>query len=263
MSKCIRIGFIGFGRMGKAMAIGFSKAGLEKSCITVYDKLSSARKDAESNGFRVVETAAEVCKYSEIVIVAVKPRDVEEAVKSFANAAEGKIVVSIAALVPLKKIEELLPKSVVYRAMPNIAVEVNEGFIALSPQSRRSEYLERVFRLLGEIEWVDEETLNMLTFYSASTPAMVAEIFDAFLLSALKAGLQYNIAKKALSTVFKGVGALLETKSVSEVRDAVITPKGVTIKAIEKMYVYGAKQRLVKALNDAYSEYEQMLSQGK
>ena len=250
---------IGFGRMGKAMAVGFAKAGIEKTCLTVYDKAPQARADAESLGFRVVERAEEVFTVSNIIIVAVKPGDVEEALKNLADFASNKIVVSIAAATPLKKLEDLLPKSTVYRAMPNVAVEINKGFIALSPPSRRDGYIEKVFSLLGTVEWVDEKILDMLTFYSASTPAMVAELFDAFLLSALRAGVPYNIAKKALSTVFQGVGALLETKSFSDLRDSVITPKGVTIKAIEKIYVYGAKQTLLKALNDAYDEYERML----
>ncbi|MEM0027686.1 MAG: NAD(P)-binding domain-containing protein [Ignisphaera sp.] len=259
MSEHPRIGLIGFGRMGKAMALGFARAGIEKTCVVVYDKVSQARADAESLGFRVVEKAEDAFTDSEIIIVAVKPGDVEEALKDLADFASNKIVVSIAAAIPLKRFENLLPKSTIYRAMPNIAVEINRGFIALSPPSRKDEYIEKVFNLLGTVEWVDEKILDMLTFYSASTPAMVAELFDAFLLSALRAGVPYNIAKKALSTVFQGVGALLEMKGSSELRDSVITPKGVTIKAIEKIYVYGAKQILLKALNDAYDEYEQML----
>ncbi|MEL9940200.1 MAG: pyrroline-5-carboxylate reductase dimerization domain-containing protein [Ignisphaera sp.] len=259
MSQCLRIGLIGFGRMGKAIAVGFAKAGIEKACLTVYDKAPQARADAESLGFRVVGSAEDVFTVSNIIIVAVKPGDVEEALKNLADFASNKIVVSIAAATPLKKLENLLPKSTVYRAMPNVAVEINKGFIALSPPSRKNDYVEKVFSLLGTVEWVDEKILDMLTFYSASTPAMVAELFDTFLLSALRAGVPYNIAKKALSTVFQGVGALLEAKSVSDLRDSVITPRGVTIKAIEKIYVYGAKQTLLKALDDAYDEYERML----
>ena len=259
MDKNVSVAIIGFGRMGRAIAVGLVKAGFEKNNIHVYDKLLEARKIAMDMRLKVFDEPQKAVAESDIVIVAVKPGDVQEAVRSIANYVKGKAVVSVAALTPLKKLEELLPNTNVYRAMPNILVEFNKGFIALAPQSRRSDLVEEVFRLLGDVEWVDEHTLDLLTFYSASTPAVVAEIYDSFILSALRAGLPHSIAKKAISSVFQGVAQALLEKSVTELRDSVITPGGVTIRIIEKLYVDGAKQLLLKALNEAFKEYQELI----
>lgn len=255
----MEIAIVGFGRMGKSIALGLSKAGIDRRSIAVYDALPEALEEALKLGFKVCESASLATRHASVVIIAVKPGDVEKAVKSFAEDVSEKVVVSVAALVKLETLEKLIPKASVYRAMPNIAVEVNKGFTALAPAERRNEIVEKVFGALGEVVWVDEKALDMLTFFSASTPAAVAELYDAFLLSALRAGLPYHIAKKALAAVFRGVGALVEVKDVSNVRDSVITPRGVTIRIIEKLYTYGVKQRLLKALKDAYEEYEKVL----
>uniref|UniRef100_A0A7J2U462 Pyrroline-5-carboxylate reductase n=1 Tax=Ignisphaera aggregans TaxID=334771 RepID=A0A7J2U462_9CREN len=256
----MEIAVIGFGRMGKAIALGLSRANIDKESIIVYDMLPEVLEEASKLGFKTSESASSAARQADVVIVAVKPGDVEKALKSFADEVSGKVVVSIAALIKLKVLESIVPKSMVYRAMPNIAVEINKGFTALTPAERKNDVVEKVFRALGEVMWVNEKVLDMLTFFSASTPAIVAELYDAFLLSALKAGVPYHVARKAIATVFQGVGALTALKEVSSIRDSVITPGGVTIRIIEKFYTYGAKQKLIEVLRDAYEEYEHMLN---
>jgi pyrroline-5-carboxylate reductase len=261
MSLNLRIGIIGFGRMGKAIAIGLAKAGIDKGSIAINDKLLEAIEDARSKGFKIYTNVKDLASYSDVIIIAVKPGDVENVARNLREIAKNKTIVSIAALVKLSILKEILPEANIYRAMPNIAVEVNKGFIALAPEDKRNMEVENIFRLLGDIEWVNEDTLDILTFYSASTPAIVVELYDVFLLSALKAGLPYNIARKAIANVFQGIANLVQIKDVSTVRDSVITPKGVTIRAIEKLYIYGVKQTLLKALNDAFEEYNHLLKE--
>jgi pyrroline-5-carboxylate reductase len=263
MSLKLRIGIVGFGRMGRAIAVGLARASVDREFIAVNDKLPEAIDEARSRGFKTFTNLEDLALYSDIIVIAVKPRDVEDVAKNLREFVKGKKVVSIAALIKLNTLRELLPDADIYRAMPNIAVEVNKGFIALAPDDRKDTEVENLFKLLGEVEWVGEELLDILTFYSASTPAIVAELYDVFLLSALKAGLPYNIAKKAIAYVFQGVANLLQIKDVSTIRDSVITPKGVTIKAIEKLYTYGVKQVLLKALNDAFDEYNRLLEETK
>lgn len=259
MLNKVRVGIVGFGRMGRAIALGLSRAGVDRNSIAINDKVPQAVEEAKSLGFKVFNNVKDLVLSSDMIIIAVKPKDIEDLAKDVGDAAKGKIVVSVAALVKLETLEKLFPNTKVYRAMPNIAVEINKGFIALAPSIRAEPVVENLFKLLGDVEWVDEEVLDMLTFYSASTPAIVVELFDAFMLSALKAGLPHNIARKAFSSVFQGVASLVQVKDVSTIRDSVITPKGVTIRAIEKLYTYGVKQLLLKALNDSFNEYQQML----
>lgn len=254
------IGIIGIGRLGIALVRGFIGGGIQPKEIHVYDISSEAMKRAEVLGVRLCRSIGDVIDSSDISIIAVKPKDVENVLKEVAtHISEEKALVSVAAFVPLKAIERHIDKGEVYRAMPNIAVEVNKGFIALTPVQRKKDNIEKLFSVIGEVVWVDEATLDLLTIISASTPAIVAEFIDSFMLAALKIGVPYDIAKKAIAAVFQGVGKLFEVKDVNLIRDSVITPRGSTIILIEKLYTYEVKSRLVKALIDSAEEYLEIL----
>ncbi|MEM2528647.1 MAG: prephenate dehydrogenase/arogenate dehydrogenase family protein [Ignisphaera sp.] len=255
------IGIVGFGRMGKAIAMGLINSGMNPSTIAVYDKEASTLQHAKTLGLKITSSNTETILNSDIVILAVKPNDIIKVVNEVSSVAENRIVVSIAALVPYKTIKSYLPKSYVYRAMPNIAVEVNSGFIALTPHGEKDAEVEQLFRFLGDVVWVDEEVLDILTLISASTPALLAEIADTFILASLKSGVPYSIAKKVVSSLFKGVGELLNHKPLSDIRDSVITPRGVTIKLIEKFYIHNAKSKLLETLSIAIEEYLSMLDE--
>ncbi|MEZ0394735.1 MAG: pyrroline-5-carboxylate reductase dimerization domain-containing protein [Desulfurococcaceae archaeon] len=252
---------MGFGRLGEAIARGLINAGYDGSSILVYDKSNGALERARSLGLRVLGSARDVCSDSTAVFVSVKPGDVEEVLRGLSDVASGKVVFSTAALVPLERLSKALGTSGgLYRVMPNIMVKVNKGFIGVAPP-RRERRVEGLLSLLGEVVWVEEEVLDMLTLASASTPAVVAELADAILLSALKLGVPYDVARRATASVLEGVGALLRHENSSSLRDSVITPGGVTIRMIEKLYSSGAKAKLLEALSLAMDEYRAMLTE--
>jgi len=251
------VGVVGAGRLGSAIIKGLINGGVEPSSIYVYDVSPEAIKRIEKLGVRICKNVEDLAHAKpRTVIVAVKPADLLNVVKELRTVLTGDtVLVSVAAFISLRDIENIVGGVRIYRAMPNIAVEVNKGFIAVAPPERWDQEIDSLFRFLGEVVWVKEEVLDLLTFVSASTPAVVAELLDVFVLVALKMGVPYDLAKKAAVQVFQGVGKLAELKDVSMIRDSVITPRGVTINLVEKLYTYEAKGRLVKALIDAGEEY--------
>ncbi|MCS7111070.1 MAG: pyrroline-5-carboxylate reductase [Ignisphaera sp.] len=257
------VGIIGFGRMGRAIAVGLMNRGASPYSIIVCDKEPAALQQAKILGVRIAPSMTETVLNSDLVILAVKPGDIIKVVDEISTIAENKVVISIAALIPHRTIKNRLPRSHVYRAMPNIAVEVNSGFIALTPRGEMDFEVEKFFQYLGDVVWVDEETLDMLTLISASAPALLAEIADALILAALKSGIPYAIAKKAISSLFKGTGEMLNNKSVCDIRDSVITPRGVTIRLIEKFYTHDAKSKLLEVLSHTIEEYLSMLNEAR
>lgn len=254
-------GVIGIGRLGSSLVRGFINGGIKPREIYVYDISIDVLKRIESLGIVICRSVDEVVESSNIIIIAVKPQDITSVVKYIGNKSiENKIIVSVAAFVPLGLLEKYINKNVVYRAMPNIAVEINKGFTALAPIDRRNLDVEELFKVVGDVVWVREEILDLLTIISASTPAVIAELIDSFMLAALKAGIPYDIAKNAIASVFHGIGKLFGTKDFSSIRDSVITPRGSTIILIEKLYTYEVKNRLIKALIDSIEEYLEKLN---
>lgn len=135
-----KIGFIGFGNMGGALANGIVSKGItSKENLYVYDKLSSKMDEARSLGFVVKSSELDVFNSSDIVFLAVKPKDLEPSLKSISdfvrNSSEdyrrtlkSKILVSILAGVRVEKIVRVLGFEMsVVRVMPNTPALVGEG----------------------------------------------------------------------------------------------------------------------------------------
>ncbi|ADM27424.1 Pyrroline-5-carboxylate reductase [Ignisphaera aggregans DSM 17230] len=257
------IGVIGIGRMGRAIIKGFISGGIDPKKIYVYDVSPMAIESIRGMGVNICSSNIEVVRSSNLVILAVKPSQVRGVAEDISRYVDGKIVISIAAFIQLKMLEKILSGARIYRVMPNIGVEVNTGFIAITPPSAMDSNIDRLFRLLGEVVWVDEDVLDLLTLMSASTPALIAEIADALILASLKAGIPYDIAKKATAHVLQGVGKLLLYRDTSSIRDSVITPRGTTIELIERIYTEEAKSRLLSALIKTIEKYLELLEKYK
>lgn len=256
----MRVGIVGVGKLGRAILLGLLRAGVDASDILVFDRSPQAVRKASDLGARPSGSIEGMAAEADFVIISVGPRDVLGVIEKLKRAHSGRAhIISTAALFPLSAMERALNTGRVYRAMPNVLVEVGEGFIALAPRDRRSEEVEGLFKMLGEVEWVDEGVLDGLTLVSASAPAVVAELMDAFLLAALKGGVPKDVAIRAISSVFRGVSAMAREKELSYLRDSVITPGGVTISLIEKFHRYNVKSGLLISLSESIDEYQKRL----
>ncbi|MGB9728345.1 MAG: pyrroline-5-carboxylate reductase family protein [Thermoprotei archaeon] len=257
---------MGAGRLGQAIIRGLIRAGINSANIAASVKTLKSAENVRKLGIKVFLDNEKVIRDSDLVIIALKPHTIINVLHSLATSFEEKIVVSVAALIPLKTYSHALNNAEIYRAMPNINVEINKGFTALcGNKGYNAELVEKIFSLLGEVVWVDEDVLDKLTLISASTPALVAELIDAMELAALYLGVPHDLARKAVINVFAGTAELTSIKDLLNIRNAVITPKGITIKLLRKylslnikssimdMFIY-ASNELDKALK-RFSEY--------
>ncbi len=196
---------------------------------------------------------------SDIVILAVKPHQVENVLKEIRNVIEGRVLVSVAAMVPMNRIRQLLGDGTrveIYRAMPNINVEVNNGLTALTGEGLNRDIVDHLFSLLGKTLWVDERTLDLMTIVTACTPAVISEIIDAFILAALYIGIPKDIAEEAIAYTFIGTSMNALRNGVYKVRNRVITPRGHTIKILKRFLETNVKHRIVESLIEVLHELE-------
>ena len=78
----MNIGFIGFGKMGSAIADGIVNAKLYKNeNIFVYDISSFAKDIAKQKGFNICNTLQEVFDVCNTVLLAIKPQELSNAIK--------------------------------------------------------------------------------------------------------------------------------------------------------------------------------------
>ncbi len=233
-----KIGFIGAGKMGSAIVKGVLKAGLvDRSQLAASDPVEALGKAlVEETGVRFTNDNVGLVESSDIVVLAVKPQVMDAVLKEIAVASlEGKVMVSIAAGVPLSRIEDLLPDGTrVVRVMPNTPCLVGQAASAYAGgRWAREEDLERVGKILSSVGVavsVEEHHLDAVTGLSGSGPAYVFLFIEALAAGGVQMGLSRDVALKLALQTVSGSAAMARDaeEHLAELRDAVTSPGGTT-----------------------------------
>ncbi|NHV06308.1 MAG: pyrroline-5-carboxylate reductase [Thaumarchaeota archaeon] len=255
-----KIAILGAGKMGKAMVSSLKSFDDYEICATARSKETIEEiKKLEVKTLSNVEATKE----SEVIIVSVKPSQLEQVLKEVSQYLTNKIVVSIVAGVPIKWIEKYAKECYVYRAMPNINILSNRAITALSTNSSNEDKMktvESIFKKMGEVVWVEEKLIDVFTALSGSGPAFVCEIINAFVMAGVACGLPKEISYKTTLELFEGTIRTLKEKRMlpSDVEDLVITPGGTTIKGIVRMEEGKLKYTIVESIKEAYERAKEI-----
>lgn len=163
------IGIIGYGNMGSAIA----ERAKTLFDIIVFDKI---KKAINTEGLEVADNLAVLINKSEAIILAVKPQDVPELLEELKNNLKGQLIISIAAGITTKYLEEKLGKVRVIRAMPNMPAQIGEGVSGLCKGKLANEQdFDLAWQLLSCVgmakDFDDENMIDAVTAISGSGPA--------------------------------------------------------------------------------------------
>ncbi|MBI4226891.1 MAG: NAD(P)-binding domain-containing protein, partial [Candidatus Omnitrophica bacterium] len=125
-----RIGVIGCGTMGGAILRRLVAAdAVPAARLQGTDPSAARRITLRRLGLRVAASNARLARTSEIVLLAVKPQELDAVLREIASALTPRqVVVSIAAGRSTRWIERRLPVRVpVVRAMPNMPAQIGQG----------------------------------------------------------------------------------------------------------------------------------------
>ncbi|MCY0851984.1 pyrroline-5-carboxylate reductase [Thermoplasma acidophilum] len=247
------IAVIGAGTIGSAISISLAKAGYHVISTRRRPDLNAGLK---AYGITVTSDNVQAVTSADMVILTLKPADLVSEMKKLSQILEGKIVVSMAAAVPIRVIRHILPRSFIVRSMTNIAAEVNAGytpFCTLEEDEGKISFVSRVLGVFGETERVDEKYMDALTALSGSGPAYILTIIEAMMYGGLKVGLPRSIALKASYQTVMGSAKLLAMSGdhPSAIKEKVITPGGVTIDGIYELENGKIRTSIMKAIESS------------
>ncbi|HWH77530.1 MAG TPA: pyrroline-5-carboxylate reductase, partial [Candidatus Binatus sp.] len=205
-----KIGVIGAGKIGSAIARGVIGAGLTAKDYVITSDVSEVLRQAASKelGIRATPDNGELCDFADIIVLAVKPQIVDSVAKEIAKKlGKTKLLVSVAAGVPIARIEANLEKRArVVRVMPNISCVVGAGAAGFAGGSHATASdLEKVGAILNSFGIgmaVEEKYLDAVTGLSGSGPAYVFLFIEALADGGVQVGLTRDVALKlAMQTV--------------------------------------------------------------
>jgi pyrroline-5-carboxylate reductase len=256
-----KIGIIGAGKIGSAIARGIIAAGLaSKDNVMASDVSEALRRTIGAEiGIRTTADNRVLCEFADILVLAVKPQIVDPVAKEIAKQiGKAKLLVSVAAGVPLERIEASLePGAHVVRVMPNIPCVVGAGAAGFAGGSHATPAdLEKVGAILNSFGIglpVEEKYLDAVTGLSGSGPAYVFLFMEALADGGVQVGLSRDVALKlAMQTVYGAARMALEgSKHLGELKDEVTSPGGTTIAGIYAMEQKGFRGTVMDAVVSA------------
>lgn len=223
----MKLGFLGAGSMASALARGLGEPAL------VHDvQQERAEALAEAVGGEAVGSAAELAERVDVVFLAHKPAQLEEAAEGVAGTA--KAVASIVAATSVDRLEDVYPGVPVFRFIPNIPVEIGRGVICYAPGTLAAEGPEaELLRLLGRCGTVialDEALIEPAMALMSCGPAFVALVVEALADAGARHGLDPDQARRLVVETMAGSAAFLDANGLDAagLRGRVATPGGVT-----------------------------------
>ncbi len=262
------IGVIGAGSMAQAFVRGIIASGLVPPAgITVTNRERRDRLEAlRAIGVQTVLEKTSLCAKAQVLVLAVKPKDAEEALRELApHVGPHHLVLSLMAGIPIPFIESRLGGTVrVVRAMANTSSAVRESATAAAGGSHATgdDLREAVTLLscLGPVLVVDEQALDAVTALAGSGPAYVYLLMESLIRAGAQAGLTEEVARSlALQTVYGAARMLIETKShPAELRSRVTSPGGTTEAALRVLETAGFEDALVRAISRAKERSQEL-----
>lgn len=251
------IGFIGGGKMAEAIIAGITEG--RKDLQVLVSDVDEKRTILleESYGTKTIDSIDDLCKQTQVIIIAVKPQILHYVIESNRQAFTDKhLVVSVAAGISLEKLSEMLVSSRLVRVMPNSPALIGMGASAICAKNITEEdkrLVDDIFSSVGHNYWLEEAYFDAVTSLSGSGPAYVYMFIEALIDAGVNQGLPRQTARKlSLDTIIGSAKMVDKTgKHPGELKDMVTSPGGTTIRAVEVLEECGFRSALSKAISAA------------
>ena len=255
-----RIALIGGGRIGEALIAGLLESGRAVKDLVVAETVPQRAAELEELfGIRVTSAVADAAENADIIVVAVKPADVDAVINQLAgvelDSEREQMIVSMVAGVPTSRFEPKLPAGFpVVRAMPNTPMLVGEGMSAVAPgrYARESHVaaVEDMLSAVGKVVTIAESQMDAVTAISGSGPAYFFLVVEAMIEAAVGLGITHRTAKTLIVQTLTGSAAMLDRSgdSAYELRAAVTSPAGTTAAAVRILEEKGLRSAFIEAL---------------
>ena len=206
------IACIGCGNMGGAMLGGWLSVAAQRG----YRVLGMTRTPARAatlaaRGLSLYETAEDVAREADILVLAVKPYQVEDVLARVAPAlGPEKVLVSVAAGVSVERLRAASGgRCPVVRCMPNTPALVGKGVFALcfDDPSLTPDDRERVQRLFADLGVCVELPEGRMTAFSAlvgAGPAYVFQMMQGLVQAGVTQGFSWAQSRELVAALFEG-----------------------------------------------------------
>lgn len=253
-----RLTIVGTGNIGRILLTRLRDAGAPADHLTVCDVNPDRRSAVAAEfGVRAANLTDEAACTADVLLIATPPKAVAEVLQALASRLRpGQVVVSFAGLVPLARLEALVPAGVsVVRVMPSAPSLVGQGMnpvaygASVSPEARA--LVEAILATLGEAIVVRDEQMNWCVGLAGAAMRSVLPALEGMTQAGIEAGLSEADARRVAGQIVLGTAALALQTDLSFDKLKALTPmETVDEPAIAELFhaaARSAKERMDRA----------------
>lgn len=241
----MKLAFLGVGNMAGAI-LGSLRGIVDDADIILFDRFPEAMARYADRGYVCAPSAPAAAAAADCIIFAVKPQNIPELFDELraADVMHGKLLVSIAAGIPIKAFTDAFGALPVVRTMPNTPMLIGEGVIALCRNALVDDeafaYVRTLFDAAGSTIVLDEADMNKIISVTSSSPAYVFLFIKSIYESGLAQGLAEDGLLDAVCDAVIGSAKLVKAsdKTPDELIAMVTSKKGTTEQALQKLDEY-------------------------
>lgn len=258
----MKIGFIGLGNMGGAIAQAIAMLNQHELLLSNHNP-EKAAKIQETAGGNILSNKA-IVEQADLVFLGIKPNLLASVLTSLSEEVARKsdmIWVSMAAGVSISQLADYLPVNQMIRMMPNTPVAIGQGMTTFTTQNAElAAVFEEVMTLSGQVVQVPESLIDAATAIAGCGPAFVYEIIDSMTQAGLQHGLSVDTARTlAAQTLLGSAQMVLESdKHPAQLRDEVTSPGGSTIAGLAALTESGLQNALIQGINRALDRTQEL-----
>jgi len=260
MKRLKKIGIIGCGIMGQSIIARLASLGKHGRIVAVDKDHRKTALVERRFAVKVTGDIAHAASGADVVILAVKPQDMDEVLRGLIGVvSERTLLVSIAAGVTTRHIESVFGrvKVPVIRVMPNMPAVIGEAISAISAgryaRASQRTVAKEVLSSIGETVEVAERRMDAVTAVSGSGPAYFYYLIESMIEAASALGLEHNVAERLVVKTALGSVHLLSIlrEEASRLRRRVASKGGTTEAALKVFESRRFKETIRKAMERA------------
>ena len=258
-----KIAIIGGGNLGTAIAEGLIQSGFVlPGHILITKRNLLTLRYLEEKGVLVSNDNAEALRFADMIILAVKPFQVDDVLGTIKPLFDENrhVLVSVVTGISTAHIHGILNKKIsTVRAMPNTAIAIQQSMTCISARDITSEqldYVKDIFSQLGLVAVIEEKLMDAATVLAACGTAYAMRYIRANIQGGIEIGFDAATASLIAAQTVKGAAQLLLQKSTHPEQeiDKVTTPKGCTIAGLNEMEHQGFSSSLIKGIVASYDK---------
>lgn len=265
-----RIGFIGCGNMGTALATAAAKSDLITPAQICLANRTTAKAEAlaEAIGGGMVATNKDIAKYCQYIFLGVKPQMMQEVLEEIAPVLKARedrfVLVTMAAGLTMSTIQEMAGGEYpVIRVMPNTPASIGRGMILYCSTKIHVDEMVAFLHVMsaaGKFDELPEHLIDAGSAVAGCGPAFACLFMEALADGGVACGLPRAKALEYAAQMLCGSAEMLlkSGEHPGALKDAVCSPAGSTIQGVRALENGGFRGAVMEAVVAAYDKTKEL-----